>query len=362
MASQLEQFGLIQRSISFETQNYLNLIELYINNDLSDKQTIKKLTPYKLVEPILIKEDALFQINQDKTIKKKTQAFVNRFTKQQNLNRKQYSVFNIQNNQFALVFNSNSSYQKINNQSVSSDSKNDQEVNKQSNRVENYFKQEFKKIILTLNESLKQNLNQIQECITDQINSQQNIQKQSISSLNSRLNELEIKNLNESCFKQKSVIEQIVIESNYSDEFNQKNVQAYKDNSLSQSENDKTSDENFNNIDQNIKFSQNFKEFMNEICYNIKYYHYHLIEQIQSSEYEDIFLGYQDQDSNKSQTLVFKLFYNLRLQNLQNQEIQFQKMNNIIKNIETKLQSGLRRQIQKAIESSLCQVMLRFQQ
>ncbi|KAL4499366.1 hypothetical protein ABPG73_008916 [Tetrahymena malaccensis] len=244
MANQQEQFRSIKTQRSLESQNYLSGNLLSVINDLSVESTKNKQASNKLVEEVLIKEDAFILSNSDITVQKKTQAFVNRFIQQQNLNEKHQSVFNTQNSQLALVMNSDDScYQKKKNQSQSSTSQNDQQLDKQSKEngeFESNIKQQFQKIILTSNESLKQSFVQIQQCMNDQINSQLEIQKEQESNIQKENN-----------FEKQNTIKEIFLGSYISDEFNQANVQAYQNYSQSLSGKDKTSDEKSIDIDDN---------------------------------------------------------------------------------------------------------------
>ncbi|KAL4469637.1 hypothetical protein ABPG74_004890 [Tetrahymena malaccensis] len=286
MANQQEQFRSIKTQRSLESQNYLSGNLLSVINDLSVESTKNKQASNKLVEEVLIKEDAFILSNSDITVQKKTQAFVNRFIQQQNLNEKHQSVFNTQNSQLALVMNSDDScYQKKKNQSQSSTSQNDQQLDKQSKEngeFESNIKQQFQKIILTSNESLKQSFVQIQQCMNDQINSQLEIQKEQESNIQKENN-----------FEKQNTIKEIFLGSYISDEFNQANVQAYQNYSQSLSGKDKTSDEKSIDIDDNSQFEQTFTELMSQIQFQLIKNNYHLTKLVQCQEYEDTYFGYQ---------------------------------------------------------------------
>ncbi|KAL4481889.1 hypothetical protein ABPG74_007978 [Tetrahymena malaccensis] len=307
MTSQSEQFGCINSKRSFESQNYLSGNILCITNDFSIEPTKYKQVPNKLVYKILIKEDFLTQNNLDNTIQKKTQAFVHRVTKQQNLSCKYQSVFNNLSNQIALVLNSDSTFQQKNNESLSSQNQNDIQLNKQSLEIQdlqNNAKQEFEKVILISKEGLNQNFDQIKECILDQLSSQKEIQKY-----------VETQNQKENCFEKEYTIKQLVIESKFSDQFNQQNVQAYQDDSLSLNDNQNVNTEYLNDVDEDIQFRQYFTELMSQIQFDLSKKNYYLTELVDSSEYEDMYTGYQNKDS--SQILLFKLFYYPSQQNKQ---------------------------------------------
>ncbi|KAL4508932.1 hypothetical protein ABPG73_006318 [Tetrahymena malaccensis] len=312
MSNLLEEISGVKAQSSSKSQNYLSGYLLCAIDDISNEQKINKQIPNKLVEEILIKEDTLRQSNLDITIKKKTQAFISRFTKQQNLKEKYQSIFNIQYSQLAIILNSDPfSQKKKNTQSLSFTSQNDllsyeqsqqnydSQLNKQSQGnkdFENNSTQQSQKIILISNQSSNQNIHQIQEQMVDELNSyQENFQENNLEKQNS--------------------IQQIVIESNTYDQFNQKNVLAFKENSQSQSEKNKSNSEYFNDNYENIQFKQSFAEFMCQIELDLISKYYYLTDFVQSFEYEDIYLGYQNKDNIKSQTLVFKIIYNLSQQN-----------------------------------------------
>ncbi|KAL4508648.1 hypothetical protein ABPG73_006034 [Tetrahymena malaccensis] len=226
-----------------ESQNYLSGNLLWVQDELSIEPTKNNQDSKKQVDEVLIREDIFMQSKLDITIQKKTQVFANRFTKQQNLNRKYQSIFNIQSRQFALIANSDPSYQsekKKNNQYLSFTSQNDQQSDKQSKEnedLENNIKKQCQKIILTSNESLKQKIHQIQECIINQQNLQEDIQKQE-----------ERNNQKQNFYEKQNTFQQIVVESNISHEFNQKIVQDYQQDRQLLIDKDKTSDEQQNDV------------------------------------------------------------------------------------------------------------------
>ncbi|KAL4496381.1 hypothetical protein ABPG73_007831 [Tetrahymena malaccensis] len=154
------------------------------------------------------------------------------------------------------------------------------------------------------NENLKYYIDQIQECIIDQSNCQQEIKQQE-----------ESKNQKEKYYEKQSTIQQIVIESNASDKFNQQNVQFYKEDSQSLIEKEKISYEQSNEINENMEFEYTFTELMNQIQFNLKQNNYHLTQLMHFYEYEDIYLGFQYKDNIEKQTLIFKILYNPSQQN-----------------------------------------------
>ncbi|KAL4481795.1 hypothetical protein ABPG74_007884 [Tetrahymena malaccensis] len=330
MANQLEEVKCVKTQSSSQNQNYLSGNLLYVLNDLSNRQKINKQIPNKQVQEILINEGALIQSNLDITIQKKTQSFISRFTKQQNLKEKYQRVLNIQNNQLSIKLNSDPFSQKKKNiQSLSFASQDDSQSNKQyqeknysqlnkqsqgSKDLENNIKQQSQKITLISNQSLKQNFDQIYELMINELNSQyQNFQEKNLEKQNS--------------------IQQIVIQSNIFDDFNQKNVLAYKESSQTQSEKNKSNHEHFNDIDENIQFKQSLAELMCQIELDLISKQYYLTDFVQSFEYEDIYLGYQNKDNIKSQTLVFKIIYN---PSQQNKVINRQKIQSLNKDLDNK--------------------------
>ncbi|KAL4481502.1 hypothetical protein ABPG74_007591 [Tetrahymena malaccensis] len=240
-----------------ESQNYLSGNLLWVQDELSIEPTKNNQDSKKQVDEVLIREDIFMQSKLDITIQKKTQVFANRFTKQQNLNRKYQSIFNIQSRQFALIANSDPSYQsekKKNNQYLSFTSQNDQQSDKQSKEnedLENNIKKQCQKIILTSNESLKQKIHQIQECIINQQNLQEDIQKQE-----------ERNNQKQNFYEKQNTFQQIVVESNISHEFNQKIVQDYQQDRQLLIDKDKTSDEQQNDNMSLVRIIENLTAFM----------------------------------------------------------------------------------------------------
>ncbi|KAL4508934.1 hypothetical protein ABPG73_006320 [Tetrahymena malaccensis] len=330
MANLLEEISSVKAQSCSKSQNYLSRYLLCAIDDISKEQKINKQILNKLEEELLNKEDTLRQSNLDITIKKKTQAFISRFTKQQNLKEKYQRLFNVQNNQLAIILNSDPfSRKKKNTQSLSctsqndllsyeqSQQNNDSQLNKQSQGnkdFENNSTQQSQKIILISNQSSNQNFDQILEQLVDQLKSyQENFQENNLEKQNS--------------------IQQIVIESNTHDQFNQKNVLAFKENSQSQSEKNKSNSEYFNDNDENIQFKQSFAELMCQIELDLISKYYYLTDFVQSFEYEDIYLGYQNKDNIKSQTLVFKIIYN---SSQQNKVINRQKIQSLNKNLDNK--------------------------
>ncbi|KAL4508935.1 hypothetical protein ABPG73_006321, partial [Tetrahymena malaccensis] len=312
MANLLEEIRSVKPQNFCESQNYLSGYLLCVTDDISNEQKLNKHIKNKQVEEILIKENTLRQINLDITIQKKTQAFISRFTKQQNLKDKYQSLFNVQNNQLAIILNSDPfSQKKQNTQSLSFTSQIDSQSNKQSQQnnysqlnkqsqgnkdFENNTTKQSQKIILISNQSSKQNFYQIQEQMIDQLNSYQ-------------------ENFQENSLEKQNIIQQIVVESNISDYFNQKHVLAYQESSQPQNEKDKSYDYHFNGIHEKIQFKQSFTELVFQIELDFIQNYYYLTDFVQSFEYEDMYLGYQNKDNIKSQTLVFKIIYNPSQQN-----------------------------------------------
>ncbi|KAL4481790.1 hypothetical protein ABPG74_007879 [Tetrahymena malaccensis] len=316
MANLLEENSSVKPQSSLKSQNYLRGYLLCDIDDISNEQKINKQIPNKQVEEKLIneEEDILKKSNLDITIKKKTQVLISRFTKQQNLKEKYQSIFNIQYNQFAIILNSDPFK---NTQSLSftsqndllryeqSQQNNDSQLNKQSQGnkdFENNTRQQSQKIILSSNQSLKYNFDQIQEQMVDELKKQISIQ-------------------------------QIVVEQNISDYFNQNHVLAYKESSQSQSDKDMGNNEYFNDIDENISFKQSFTELMCQIELDLISKYYYLTDFVQSFEYEDIYLGYQNKDNIKSQTLLFKIIYN---PSQENRLLNRQKIQNLNKDLDNK--------------------------
>ncbi|KAL4496386.1 hypothetical protein ABPG73_007836 [Tetrahymena malaccensis] len=203
--------------------------------------------------------------------------------------------------------------------------------------VENYILDKFDQTIQKTQEADKQQLiekdktnevlkyynDQIQEYIIDQSNCYQEIKQKE-----------ESKFQKENYYENQSNIQQIVVESNTSDKFNQMQVQFYQEDSQSLTEKDKINFGQSNEINQNMEYEHNFTELMNQIQFNLKQYNYHLTQLMHFYEYEDIYLGYQNKDDTEKQTLIFKIFYN---QSQQNRVIYRQKTQIENKNLDQKV-------------------------